>query len=86
MSIALYMDENVHRAVTNGLRLRGIDVLTVQGVLLRVKVQKMPRRDCLEVNQGNEVGRFVGLVRDESNGSIHRSESVFLREFRSVRR
>jgi hypothetical protein len=30
MSIALYMDENVHRAVTNGLRLRGIDVLTVQ--------------------------------------------------------
>jgi hypothetical protein len=30
MSIALYMDENVHRAVTNGLRLRGVDVLTVQ--------------------------------------------------------
>ncbi|MGF1591026.1 MAG: DUF5615 family PIN-like protein [Pleurocapsa sp.] len=30
MSIALYMDENVHRAITNGLRLRGIDVLTVQ--------------------------------------------------------
>lgn len=30
MSVALYMDENVHRAVTNGLRLRGIDILTVQ--------------------------------------------------------
>lgn len=30
MSIALYMDENVHRAVTNSLRLRGVDVLTVQ--------------------------------------------------------
>ena len=24
------MDENVHRAITSGLRLRGIDVLTVQ--------------------------------------------------------
>jgi predicted nuclease of predicted toxin-antitoxin system len=30
MSIALYMDENVHRAITNGLRLRVLDVLTVQ--------------------------------------------------------
>jgi predicted nuclease of predicted toxin-antitoxin system len=30
MSIALYMDENVHRAITNGLRLRGVNVLTVQ--------------------------------------------------------
>jgi predicted nuclease of predicted toxin-antitoxin system len=30
MNIALYMDENVHRAITNGLRLRGVDVLTVQ--------------------------------------------------------
>lgn len=30
MSLALYMDENVHRAITTGLRLRGVDVLTVQ--------------------------------------------------------
>ena len=30
MSLALYMDENVHRAITMGLRLRGIEVLTVQ--------------------------------------------------------
>ena len=30
MGIALYMDENVHRAITSGLRLRGVDVLTVQ--------------------------------------------------------
>jgi hypothetical protein len=30
MSIALYMDENVHRAITIGLRQRGVDVLTVQ--------------------------------------------------------
>jgi predicted nuclease of predicted toxin-antitoxin system len=30
MSIALYMDENVHGAITNGLRQRNVDVLTVQ--------------------------------------------------------
>ncbi|MDJ1174089.1 DUF5615 family PIN-like protein [Roseofilum capinflatum] len=30
MTIALYMDEHVRRAITNGLKLRGIDVLTVQ--------------------------------------------------------
>ena len=30
MSIALYMDENVPRQITVGLRLRNIDVLTVQ--------------------------------------------------------
>lgn len=28
--IPLYMDEHVPRAVTNGLRLRGVDILTVQ--------------------------------------------------------
>jgi len=30
VSIALYMDEHVHRAITTGLRLRGVDVLTAQ--------------------------------------------------------
>jgi predicted nuclease of predicted toxin-antitoxin system len=30
MTIALYMDENVHGAITNGLRQRKVDVLTVQ--------------------------------------------------------
>src|SRR3954462_9836773 len=30
MSVKLYMDVHVRRAVTNGLRLRGIDVLTAQ--------------------------------------------------------
>ncbi|MBD2359748.1 DUF5615 family PIN-like protein [Anabaena minutissima FACHB-250] len=30
MSVAFYIDENVHRGITNGLRLRGVDVLTVQ--------------------------------------------------------
>ena len=30
MSIAFYMDENVHRGITNGLRIRNVDVLTVQ--------------------------------------------------------
>jgi hypothetical protein len=30
MSVSFYMDEHIHRAITSGLRLRGIDVLTVQ--------------------------------------------------------
>ena len=30
MTLALYMDEHIRRAITNGLKLRGIDVLTVQ--------------------------------------------------------
>ena len=30
MSVTLYMDEHVHRAITVGLRLRGVDVLTAQ--------------------------------------------------------
>lgn len=30
MSVALYMDVHVRRAVTNGLRLRGVDVITAQ--------------------------------------------------------
>lgn len=30
MGVALYMDEHVHRAITTGLRLRGVDVLTAQ--------------------------------------------------------
>ena len=30
MSIAFYMDENVHRGITTGLRIRDVDVLTVQ--------------------------------------------------------
>ena len=28
--ITFYIDENVHRGITNGLRIKGVDVLTVQ--------------------------------------------------------
>lgn len=30
MTLALYMDEHVRKAITNSLKLRGIDVITVQ--------------------------------------------------------
>jgi hypothetical protein len=30
VSLAVYMDEHVHSAITEGLRNRGVDVLTVQ--------------------------------------------------------
>jgi hypothetical protein len=30
MTLELYMDEHVRRSITNGLKLRGVSVLTVQ--------------------------------------------------------
>ncbi len=30
MTVALYMDVHIHRAITTGLRLRDVDVLTAQ--------------------------------------------------------
>jgi len=30
MSVSLYMDVHVHRAITSALRLRGVDVMTAQ--------------------------------------------------------
>lgn len=48
------MDENVHRAITTGLRLRGVDVLTVQ------EDQRAGFADPLILN------RATGLKVDES--------------------
>lgn len=47
------MDENVHRAITSGLRLRGIDVLTVQ-------VDGRRRlRDPKVLDRATELGRVL---------------------------
>lgn len=35
MSVALYADENVNRAIIQGLRMRGVDILSVQDEGLR---------------------------------------------------
>ncbi|MBE9064508.1 DUF5615 family PIN-like protein [cf. Phormidesmis sp. LEGE 11477] len=60
MSIPLYMDENVHGAITNGLRQRGIDVLTVQedgrsGILDPVVLDRAIALDRLLFSQDDDL-------------------------------
>jgi predicted nuclease of predicted toxin-antitoxin system len=49
--ISLYLDEHVARAVTEGLRLRGIDVLTVQ------EDGRRGASDAAVLDRATEVGR-----------------------------
>jgi len=53
MAVGLYMDVHVRRAVTVGLRLRGVDVLTAQ----EDGAGNMMTRDCLTARQ-NQVAFF----------------------------
>jgi predicted nuclease of predicted toxin-antitoxin system len=47
------MDENVHRAITSGLRLRGVDVLTVQ------EDGRRRLQDPRVMNRATELGRVL---------------------------
>lgn len=53
MKVALYMDENVHVAITRGLRRRGVDVLTAQEDGMR----KRPDREVLD--RATNLGRVA---------------------------
>lgn len=53
MNLPLYMDENVHGAITSGLRLREVDVLTVQEDNLSGFA------DMLVLDRATELGRIV---------------------------
>ncbi|UBF26327.1 DUF5615 family PIN-like protein [Kovacikia minuta CCNUW1] len=53
MSLAFYMDENVHAAITHGLRLREVDVLTVQ------EDSRAGLSDPLVLDRATELGRVV---------------------------
>lgn len=53
MSVAFYMDHNVHGALTTGLRRRGVDVLTVQ----EDGYDTAPDRDVLD--RAGAIGRVV---------------------------
>ncbi|MGK7881696.1 MAG: DUF5615 family PIN-like protein [Crocosphaera sp.] len=53
MTIALYMDENVHRGITNGLRMKGVDVLTVQ------EDKRIGFSDILILDRANELKRVL---------------------------
>jgi len=53
MSLSFYMDENVHGAITTGLRLRGVDVVTVQ------EDERSGIPDDLVLGRATELGRIV---------------------------
>ncbi|HEV3146544.1 MAG TPA: DUF5615 family PIN-like protein [Gemmataceae bacterium] len=73
MSISLYMDENVQGPITNGLRLRGIDVLTVQ------EDGRSSAPDSEVLDRATELGRVLfsqdhDMLR-EAHGRQQRTES-----------
>lgn len=69
MSVGLYMDENVHRAISAGLRLRGVDVLTVQEDGLR----GIPDPELLD--RASELGRPLFSQDDDLIAEARRRQS-----------
>ena len=59
MSVRLYMDVHVRRAVTAGLRLRGVDVLTAQ----EDDTGELPDPELL--NRATELGRALFTQDDD---------------------
>ena len=59
MSIKLYMDVHVRRAVTEGLRLRGVDVLTAQ------EDGRRRLADPLLLDRAGELGRLLFTQDDD---------------------
>ncbi|MBE9226875.1 DUF5615 family PIN-like protein [Phormidium sp. LEGE 05292] len=53
MSLALYMDEHIHSAITVGLRLRDIDVLTIQ------EDGRAGTPDTILLDRSTELGRVM---------------------------
>ncbi|HAG84476.1 MAG TPA: hypothetical protein DCL61_25800 [Cyanobacteria bacterium UBA12227] len=69
MTIALYMDEQVPKPITTGLRQRGVDVLTVQednhtGVL-----------DPILLDRATELGRVIFSQDDDFLTEAHRRQA-----------
>lgn len=53
MAIGLYMDVHIPRAITNGLRLRGVDVLTAQDD------NTITLKDSALLDRATELGRLL---------------------------
>lgn len=66
MTVALYMDEHVHRAITTSLRLRGVDVLTAQAEGRR----HVP--DHVLLDRATELGRVLFSDEDLLAEANHR--------------
>lgn len=68
MSIALYMDEQVPKAVTLGLRRRGIDVLTVQ------EDHYTSTPDPIVLDRATQLGRVIFTQDDDFLIEAHRRQ------------
>ena len=68
MSIALYMDEQVPRQITTGLRLRGVDVLTVQ------EDERLGTPDPMLLDRANELGRVMFSRDDDFLAEAYRRQ------------
>lgn len=73
MSLPLYMDENVARAITAGLRLRGLDVITVQDDGRR----RLPDPQVME--RATELGRLLFSQDDDLLAEAHRRQAEGIR-------
>lgn len=69
MSVGLYMDENVHRAITSGLRLRGVDVTTAQ----EDGFGRTPDPEVLD--RATELGRPLFSQDDDLVAEAHRRQA-----------
>ncbi|MEL6438997.1 MAG: DUF5615 family PIN-like protein [Cyanobacteria bacterium J06621_8] len=59
MSVAFYMDENVHRGITDGLRIRDVDVMTVQ------EDRRIGYRDSIILDRATEIMRVLFTQDDD---------------------
>jgi hypothetical protein len=65
MAVGLYMDVHVPRAVTNGLRLRGVDVLTAQ------EDNAQTFDDSALLDRATEIGRLLYSQDDDLLAEAH---------------
>lgn len=70
MTIALYMDEQVPKAITLGLRQRGVDVLTVQDDGFTTTP------DPIVLDRATELGRVIFSQDDDFLMEDHRRQKV----------
>lgn len=68
MTIAFYMDENVHRGVTDGLRIRGVDVLTAQ------EDRRTSFRDPIILDRATELERVLFSQDDDFLAEANRRQ------------
>jgi Domain of unknown function (DUF5615) len=86
VAISLYMDEHVHRAITLGLRLRGVDVLTVQEDGLTATPDPFILDRALELDRimFSQDQDFLIEAHHRQNKGIHFSGVIYARQLVAV--